>query len=116
VLTANGILGCALIAIWGWQLARRLLPRIMDRAAARHGQPGAHRQARLIEAGEWRDSWYPAVGILSGIVILASPSGPVRWVVLGVQIAIMIVTFPVWNAGAWLRRRRDAAADDQARA
>jgi hypothetical protein len=84
--------------------------------AARHARPGAHCQARPIEPGEWRDYWFSASGIVTGIAFLASPHEPVRWVLLGVQIAILIVTFPFWNPGAWLSRRRAAAADGQARA
>ena len=112
----NVIPGCVMIAIWGWQLARRLLARVMDWGAARHAQPGAHRQVRPVDPGEWRDYWFSALGIITGIVYLVQPHGPVRWAVIGVQIVMLIVLFPFWNPGAWLKRRRESAADGQARA
>jgi hypothetical protein len=110
---ANDLLGWVMVAIGAWRIAGRAAPLIIDRSAGRSGQPGAHRRPRLTDPDEWRESWWAGLLIINGIVFLSGRHGSVRWVLLGAQIAIMIVTFPFWNPGDRAKRRRGRAAGDQ---
>jgi hypothetical protein len=92
------ILGWAFIAIGTLRLTWRVAPAAFRRIAPRRGSRVADgTSARIIEPGKWRNPWWDSGSVITGVAFVTHPGPLIRWLEIGVLIAILVITFPLWD-------------------